>query len=259
MKRNEILFLGTCACDYSPLLQTTYQDTFDKNARRSSCALINGQYLLDCGFHSIDALRIAKINLAQITDIFVTHFHSDHYNAENIRRIAQAGDRTLRVWVREDAKTPDIPNVEWKYMEKATQYFVRDGVCVMGLDANHDASAFPQHILLEISGEKIFYALDGAWFLHDTYYALKNAKLDFIVLDCTCGDYEGDYRVGEHNTIPMIRLLLPSLKTWGAIDENTQVYVSHLAPSLHKSHDETVEIFQKDNVCVAYDGLKVQF
>ena len=56
----------------------------------------------------------------------------------------------------------------------------------------------------------------------------------------------------------MIRFMLPSLKKWGTIVENTQVFVSHLAPSLHKSHEETVEILQKDNIYVAYDGLSVQ-
>lgn len=65
-----ILFLGTCACDYSPLLKTTYKDVFDKDARRSSCALVNGQYLIDCGEHCMDALRIAKVNL-RISQIFL--------------------------------------------------------------------------------------------------------------------------------------------------------------------------------------------
>ncbi len=254
----DILFLGTCACDYSPLLQTTYKDVFDKNARRSSCALINGRYLIDCGQHCLDELRIAKIDLAQITDIFVTHFHSDHYNVECISQIAKASDRTLRVWVRAGARVIGISNVEWKLMQKGTQYIVDENMKVTGLLANHNESVYPQHILLETEGKKIFYALDGAWFLHETYYALKNAKLDFLVLDCTCGDYEGDYRIGEHNSIPMIRLMLPSLKKWGTIADNTQVYVSHLAPSLHKSHEETVEILQKDGVLVAYDGLSLQ-
>ena len=254
----DILFLGTCACDYSPLLQTTYKDAFDKNARRSSCALINGRYLIDCGEHCLDELRIANIDLAQITDIFVTHLHSDHYNVKCISQIAKAGNRTLRVWVRAGAKVIAISNVEWKFMRKATQYTVDENIKVTGLLANHNESVYPQHILLETEGKKIFYALDGAWFLHETYYALKNAKLDFLVLDCTCGDYEGDYRIGEHNSIPMIRLMLPSLKKWGTIVENTQVFVSHLAPSLHKSHEETVEILQKDNICVAYDGLSIQ-
>ena len=254
----EILFLGTCACDYSPLLQTTYKDVFDKNARRSSCALIDGKYLIDCGYHCLEELRIEKIDLSQITDIFVTHFHSDHYNVECISQIAKASDRTLRVWVRAGANVIAISNVEWKLMKKGTEYTVDENVKVTGLLANHNESVFPQHILLEIEGKKIFYALDGAWFLHETYYALKNASLDFLVLDCTCGDYEGDYRIGEHNSIPMIRLMLPSLKKWGAITEKTQVYASHLAPSLHKSYEETVEILQKDGVCVAYDGLSLQ-
>ena len=254
----EVLFLGTCACDYSPLLQTTYKDVFDKDARRSSSALINGKYLIDCGQHCLEELRIAKVDLAQITDIFVTHFHSDHYNVECIKQIAQASERTLRVWVRSDARVLGISNVEWKLMKKGVRYSVAQGVFVTGLLANHNESVFPQHILLEADGKKLFYALDGAWFLHETYYALKNANLDFLVLDCTCGDYLGDYRIGEHNSIPMIRLMLPSLKKWGVITEKTQVYVSHLAPSLHKSHDETVEILQKDGVCVAYDGLRVE-
>ena len=166
---------------------------------------------------------------------------------------------SIIVWVREDAKVPDIPNVEWKYMQKATQYAVRDNVKVTGLLANHGESCYPQHILLDVDGKKLFYALDGSWFLNETYYAIKNAKIDLLVLDCTCGDYEGDYRIGEHNTIPMIRLMLPSLKKWGAIAENTKVFVSHLAPSLHKSHEETTELFKKDDVFVAYDGLKAEF
>lgn len=254
----EILFLGTCAYDYSPLLQTRYQEVFDKNARRSSCALVNGKYLLDCGDHCLESLRIAKVDLAQITDIFVTHFHRDHYNTHNIEEIARAGDRTLRVWVRADADVPVIKNVEFKFVRQNVEYTVEDGVKMTGLPANHEGGVFPQHILLEIDGKKMFYALDGGWFLNETYYALKDANLDFLVLDCTCGDYEGDYRIGEHNSIPMIRLLLPSLKTWGTVVDTTKVYVSHLAPSLHKTHEETEEILQKIGVGVAYDGLRLQ-
>lgn len=253
----DILFLGTCACDYSPLLQTTYKDEFDKNARRSSCVLINGRYLIDCGQHCLEELRIAKIDLAQITDIFVTHFHSDHYNVECIKQIAHASERTLRVWVRADARAIGISNVEWKLMKKGTQYSVAQGVSVTGLLANHDENVFPQHILFKIDGKKILYACDGAWFLHETYYALKNANLDFLVLDGTCGDYDGEWRMAEHNSIPMIRLMLPSLKNWGVINDNSQVYISHIAPSLHKPHFETVEIMKTMGVKVAFDGLRI--
>lgn len=253
-----LLFLGTCACDYSPKLQNEYKSCFDKDARRSSSALLDGKYLIDCGDHCLDELRIASVNAGEITDIFITHLHRDHYNVEHIRYIANAGARTLRVWVREDAVVPEIENVEWRRMQTKAACEVADGLTVTGLKANHNESVFPQHLLFEKDGKKFLYACDGAWFLHETYYALKNAKLALLVLDCTCGDYQGDYRMGEHNTIPMIRVMLPSLKTWKTVTENTQTYISHLAPSLHKSHAETVKIMAELGVKVAYDGLQIE-
>ncbi|MBO7156708.1 MAG: energy-coupling factor transporter transmembrane protein EcfT, partial [Clostridia bacterium] len=42
-------------------------------------------------------------------------------------------------------------------------------------------------------------------------------NLDIAVLDCTMGDYDGDWRVGEHNSIGMLRVLIPSLKSVKAI------------------------------------------
>lgn len=72
-------FLGTCAADFSPKLKTEFVDCFDKNARRSSCAIIEGRYLIDCGVHTVDCLRIAGIPLENITDVFFTHLHGDHF------------------------------------------------------------------------------------------------------------------------------------------------------------------------------------
>ena len=44
-----VVFLGTCACDFSPRLQTDCKDRFDKDVRRSSSILIDGHILVDCG------------------------------------------------------------------------------------------------------------------------------------------------------------------------------------------------------------------
>jgi outer membrane receptor for ferrienterochelin and colicin len=64
--------------------------------------------------------------------------------------------------------------------------------------------------------------------------------------------------MGEHNSIPMLRVMLPSLRTFGVTYENTKVYFSHLAPSLHASHSETEKIANKMGAHVAYDGLQIQ-
>lgn len=255
-----LTFLGTCAADFNAqLLATEYKDKFGKDARRASCALLDGKYLIDCGPHAVDALCIEKTELSAITDIFVTHLHSDHFNPENVQKIAKAKPEKLRLWVREDAHLPDFENVEIIRMPLQKTLTVGKQFTVTGLEANHDRASAPQWLLFEKEGKKFLYALDGAWFINTTYYYLKNTKLALLVLDATCGDYEGDYRIGEHNTIPMLRVMLPSLKTWGITDEHTQIYLSHLAQSLHAPHDETVKRVEKDGLNVAYDGLKLNF
>ncbi len=253
----KLTFLGTCACDFSPKLETDFKDKFDKDARRSSALLIGDRYLIDCGVHILDELRIAGSDAAKITDIFVTHLHCDHYNIEHVRSIARSGDRPLRLWVREGAEIPDSEGVEIIYMHQFERYRVSEDVCVTGMPANHEDTVFPQHFIFEADEKKIFYGCDGGWLLNETYNYMRKRAFDLMVLDCTVGDYVGDFRLGEHNSIPMIRLMLPSFKTTEIITEKTKIYFSHLAPSLHASHEETASIAAEMGCLVAYDGLGI--
>ena len=257
MNLNKITFLGTCACDFSPKLNNELKNCFDKDARRSSAMLIDDRFLVDCGPHTLDALRIAGKDIRGITDVFITHLHGDHFNKDNINAIASAKAEPLRLFVREDASISGLENVKAVPMKLFTALNVDEGFSVTGLPANHDANAFPQHLFFEINGKTAFYGCDGAWFINSTYYFLKNKNLDLAVLDCTTGDYEGDFRMGEHNSIPMLRVMLPSLRTFNVIDGHTKLYFSHLAPSLHAPHSETVKIAAEMGASVAYDGLEL--
>lgn len=257
-KAFDITFLGTCACDFSPRLKGELRDCFDKDARRSSAVLINKRFLIDCGTHTLDSLRIAGADTDLITDIFITHLHSDHFNADNIAAIARGHKSPLRLWVRADAMLDDIENVQRIRMESFKKYSVTEGLELTAIPANHAPSAYPQHFILESCGKKMFYGCDGGWFLNESFIYLKRASLDLAVLDCTVGDYVGDFRMGEHNSIPMIRLMLPSLLNVGAIREDTEIYLSHLAPSLHEPHEITVRIAEDFGAKVAYDGLTIE-
>ena len=95
--------------------------------------------------------------------------------------------------------------------------------------------------------------------LLDVYGLLEHGPINIVILGDSVSHGSFNGYIGEHNTIPMIRVMLPSLKTWGAINDQTKVYLSHLAPRLHKSHDETVELVAKDGMLVAYDGLELDF
>ncbi len=251
----KLQFLGTCACDYSPKLQNELRNKFDNDARRSSSLLIDDKILVDCGEHTLESLDILGIKYSQITDILITHTHDDHFNEKHIEAIAKNRHVPLRLWIRNDANIPQISNTEiiklkpYQQLELSNEYFLTS------LLANHDPSSYPQHFLIEKDGKKLFYGCDGAWLLTETYNYLHEKNVDVMVLDATVGDYEGDYRLAEHNSIPMIRLMLPSLKTNHTINESTKIILSHIAPSLHKTHKETIEIAKVFGADVAYDGL----
>lgn len=253
-----LTFLGTGAHDYSPRLNSDFKDKFDKDARRSSALLMGESYLIDCGDHILDELRIAGCDPARITDIFNTHQHGDHYNAENLRAIAECTRGTLRLWVREGTELSEIDGVEIVYMTPFVRYEVAEGIYVIGMPANHADAMNPQHFIFELGERKLFYGCDGGWLLNATYNYMRNGRFDLMVLDCTVGDYVGDFRLGEHNSIPMIRLMLPSFKTTKITKENTEIYLSHIAPSLHAPHAETEKIARDMGCILAYDGLIVE-
>lgn len=257
----EILFLGTGAADASPLLDTRYAHCFDKAVRRNSAALLDGHILLDCGPHALSSLALAGVSPAMVTDLLVTHVHSDHIDPASVSRLAESG--ALNIWC-EAGAAPVFASIPG-----ARLHMVRHGEPVtMGdmkatpLFANHRVAHLPGHrplhYLLESGGKKMFYGCDGAWLLADTYYRLKDARLDLMVLDATVGDYAGDYRMAEHNSIPMLRLMIPSLRQWGTLKDGSAVCLSHLARTLHPSHEEVCAGVSGDGFLVAYDGMKLK-
>ena len=256
--KSYIKFLGTSAADFKLLRSTDCADRFDKNARRASCMMIGESILIDCGMHVLDSIRIAKIDTSKITDVFVTHFHADHFNREHLEAIAEGKPNPVRLWCRQDTAFESFKNVEIIRMEEGVYYHVSKDINAMSVYANHEDSAFPNHFLFNVNGKKVLYATDGAWMLARTHQILKKKNIDIYVADATCGDYEGDYRFAEHNSIPMLRLMIPSLKTAGIIHDNTQILLTHIAPSLHKPHDEIQSSVEADGMTVAYDGMTIE-
>lgn len=254
----EIRFIGTCAADFSSLLATEFKGKLDKDARRSSSVLVDNHILIDCGEHTIESLHIQKISLSEVDILLLTHLHDDHYQSDSIRVIAEAACRKLQVYAHRSAlpilkKELVDANVEIHAFTYGKSRNLKCGITVTALPANH--TCCPCHYLLESGGKSVYYALDGAWIMYDAYWFLKDKRLDAIVLDATIGDYDGDYRVAEHNSIPMIRLMMKSFHRFNICDEHTRIILSHMAPSLHKSHDETVKLLEKENMEVAYDGF----
>jgi hypothetical protein len=105
------------------------------------------KYLVDCGEHTWDSLRISGADASKITNVFITHLHDDHFNIENIRKVASLGKICL--WVNENAPIEEENNIEIVKMKPFQKYNVDGDFTITALPSNHDPESFPVHFLIE--------------------------------------------------------------------------------------------------------------
>lgn len=254
---NKILFLGTGAADW----EIENKDGF---FRRNSSALINNDLIVDCGSHIFDFSESFKLDKLydNVTDIIITHNHSDHFSKESIFKIAEKQKIRLGCSKAVMKKIGEHKNIEYTIFAPFKEYKMGK-YKILPVLANHDVVTMGDdtsfHYIITTEDEKVvFYGLDGAWFLRPTWEAMRNYKFDVMIFDCTVGDSD-DWRIFEHNTIPMLRMMVKEIENQKTVKENGVMIASHLARTLHVSHEETVEILNKINLKVAYDGMSIEF
>lgn len=252
----EILFLGTGAADFCDELNKKHSFGLnDKSVRKSASVLLDKKILIDCGPHTLSALSLYNADVKKIKALFITHFHSDHFNKENVEELLRLVPDIKIVYSKKAA--PFFKNTQNAYPVSAGESFTLEGYDIVPLNANH--TEYPLHYLIkDKSGKKLLYATDGAWMLNDTFNILRGINLDAFAVDCTVGDYEGDFRMSEHNSIPMIRMMEKSLKTVNILSDKTQIILTHIARTLNKPYLEMQNIADKNGYTVAYDGMTVE-
>lgn len=251
-----LLFLGTGAADFpNKMMADALYEIENKSIRRSTSTLLDGHILFDCGPHTRACLDYFGADVHKINTLMLTHFHEDHFNADVIAEIAAKAGK-LDVYFSEDGKSlmPNIPNTVLHPIKVGDSFNVGE-YFFTSHKANHTSA--PCHYTVEKDGKRVFYGLDGAWICYDTFYQMRGKRYDVMILDATVGDYTGDYRVSEHNSIPMIRMMRDSFIKTGIADDETVIVLDHIARTLHKSHEDTCEKVEKDGFAVAYDGMKL--
>lgn len=250
----EFLFLGTGAADW---------DIKNRNGffRRNSAALVNNNLMIDCGSHIFDfANEYGNRELySSVSDIIITHSHSDHFCKHSVLKIAQ--NQKIRLGCDGNIKNiiGENENIEFVVFEPYKQVHMGEYI-ITPLLANHDVVArgdcYAFHYIIETGGKKIFYGLDGAWLLRPTWQEMKNHKFDLMIFDCTVGDSH-DWRIFEHNTIPMLRAMVKEIAQQNLLNQNGRLVASHLARTLHGSHEQTERILAELDMLTAYDGMKL--
>lgn len=222
----KIIFLGTGAADWD-----IREHKNMKGFRRNSAALIDDCLLIDPGPHVFDALSAFEKKAENIKYIINTHKHSDHYCEETVSRL-------------DNAVLYGMTAGQTKKFGKYT---------VTALQANHSTCSKTVHFIISDGEKRLFYGLDGAWLLYDEVSAIKSAMIDFAVFDATIGHIPGDYRIFEHNNLDMVLEMKRSLNPY-----IKRFCISHMARTLHNTHDEIKAEMEKCDVEVAFDGYETE-
>lgn len=223
----KITFLGTGAADWN------FQKHKDLDGfRRNSSLLIDDCLLIDPGADVPNALSTFEKNADEIKYIINTHAHYDHYNEQTLSYLSDAHFFSMNAG-------------EVRSIGKYT---------VTALHANHSTcERGAVHFIVSDGEKRLFYGLDGAWLMYDEVSAIKDDGIDLAIFDATIGDVPGDYRIFEHNNLNMVVEMKTSLEKY-----IKRVFISHMARTLHASHDELVDRMKPHGIEVAFDGCEIE-
>lgn len=239
-----IRFLGTGAADWNA------PDERGEYRRLTSTLFDN--CLIDYTQRAKDMLPAD----ASVRHILITHSHIDHFDPAAIASLAPAVLYAHESWAGEI----DIPGIEVRPVaigqwEQAGEYEI------MAMPSNHSTEKLHEqtvHYLLRKGSQHFLYATDGAWFLNQELKLMKGIHLDGMAIDATIGDgHAGDYRIFEHNSIPMIRIMVETMTKTGLLKPEAPVFLTHMARTLHGTQKEV-----EDGVCapfvVCFDGMEAE-
>lgn len=135
---------------------------------------------------------------------------------------------------------------------------------VTALPANHVAGPDeqPVHYIFEKDEQVLFYGCDGGWFRCDTWQYLYRKRIVFtaMILEATVGELPGNFRIGEHNTIPMLRLLLTAMRENGVLPRDATLIADHIGvPPYDVLKKGDYGLLTELGMIVAKDGLTVEF
>ncbi len=224
----KIRFLGTGAADW---------EGTEPEYRRFSSMILDETIMLDAPDQALELLGNGLPS-----SILYTHSHADHYSSAALRKLArlrkEKGLPGLEVFA--EKGWADSLFTEDLVLRKicAFQTIVTEGYTITALPANHVTSIKeeqPLHYLIKKQTQQILYATDGAWMLRAAVNVLQQeGPLDALIIDATIGDHhEGDFRIFEHNSLPMIRMMKETLQQTGILKRETPIILTHLARTLH--------------------------
>ena len=240
-----LTFLGTGAADWN--------GTDEKGeCRRFTSTLLDRRILIDVTKTVLDGIKDSSL----ITDVFFTHSHRDHFDMEALKALAPCRAYAHESWANEiEAEGVEVIPLQ------VGQAVETSGYTFLPMPSNHSTpkeNEITLHYLVEYENKRLLYATDGAWLLNAEHRLIGSKTLSAVVFDATIGDIrEGDWRIFEHNSLDMVRLMVKTLQKTGRLAEGAPVFLTHMARTLHPSQAE-IERNAEAPLLACFDGMEAQ-
>lgn len=238
-------FLGTGAADWNGVDERG-------EYRRLTSTLIDGTLLIDVTHTVDDQIK----NPAAITNVIFTHSHNDHFDLDALRALSPVRVYAHESWAGE-ITGEGLTVVPLRIGERvqAGSFFIT------AMPSNHSTEKDYEttlHYLIEKDERMLLYATDGAWLLNKEHKIIGQRVLDAAVFDATIGDgARGDFRVFEHNSIDMVRLMTETMFKTGRLRAGARVYLTHMARTLHGTQSQ-IEARLEAPFAACYDGMTAE-
>ncbi len=260
----KLLFLGTGAADTQIHL---YE--YSKSFRRNSCALVNDDLMIDIGPH---ALHFAETQghadmFDNVKNIIITHAHKDHFDPENFKTVYEKtgctlwGDKACITSLSKAFGEEFTQSIKFVETQPLTSYKIGDYdiTCLYSNHATPNPEEVTRMYLVEQGGRILYYGCDSSWIPTRSWNLIKDKPINAFVTELTCGDLApDDWRLFEHNTIDMLELMMRMFKKYNRFADDVKFYTSHMAVTLHKSHEDIEARLAPMGVTPAYDGLEIE-
>lgn len=245
--------------------------------RKRSAVLINDDLLIDLGPDIMAAAQMHHCPLTNVRYCLQTHTHADHLDpshllsrspaygvvgaprlhfyasAETIQRAAATFERDMADYSLVSDAAEEKLNLAIHPIEPLTP-FTFGPYQVIAFPANHAPTMGAMIYAVQAAGKSIFYGIDTAEFLDQTWQSLLhfNSQFDLVILDHTYGSQE----LGtDHLSARQFEQHIQRMRRDGILKPNGRAFATHIAHQGNPAHPELAEYARSHGYEVAYDGL----
>lgn len=277
----KLRILGTSAATSIPLVfcncDTCRRARMNKgyDYRLRTHAIIDDELLIDLSPDLCSSANKYNIDLNKVKILLQTHSHSDHFDAGhfvtrwseyatmNLRHldiIASKGTlNDMNQWIKQNESCIDLFSKECQEDMKYSLIEIKSGETkkvdnynITAINSNHDERVEALVYLIEKGKKCILYGTDLLCLDEYAWKILSSKIIDVLILDQTYGI---GYNNGGHLDVEQIGSIIEKMKNMNIINNNTQIYATHISHEGNGTHDEMRIVANTYGYDIAYDGM----